>query len=142
LLLPDINVLVYAFREDMADHRLANAWLESQRSGPSEFALAEFTLASFLRLVTNSRVMPVTTGLESALDFLDELLATPNVRLVRPGERHWPIFTNLCRAADARGNRVRDAYLAALAIEHGCELATFDRGFGRYPGLHWSVPEL
>jgi predicted nucleic acid-binding protein len=47
----------------------------------------------------------------------------------------------LCRRSSARGNLVPDAYLAALAIESGCEWVTLDQGFGRFPELRWRAPE-
>ena len=59
-----------------------------------------------------------------------------------PGPRHWEIFARLCRESEARGNLVPDAYLAALAIESGCEWVTTDRDFSRFPGLRWKTPDL
>jgi predicted nucleic acid-binding protein len=76
------------------------------------------------------------------MQFIDALLQSPTATVVRPGERHWDLFRPLCIEGNATGDRVPDAYLAALAIEHGCELVTFDRGFGRYPGLRWSAPAM
>src|SRR5258706_2541336 len=79
-------------------------------------------------------------------DLADCLLATQQIRdhpnrvSLRPGGRHWGIFSDLCRVTGSVGNAVADAYRAALAIEHGCELMTTDRGFGRFPGLRWRHP--
>jgi toxin-antitoxin system PIN domain toxin len=93
-------------------------------------------LSAVVRLATNSRVFarPDTTG--AALDYLDVLLDEP-AQLVSEGDRHWPRFASLCRDLQLRGNLVPDAHLAALALEQGAELITFDRGFGRYPRLRW-----
>jgi hypothetical protein len=76
--------------------------------------------------------------LERALEFAEALRSQPNCVVVGPGERHWPIFARLCRAGDARGNLIPDAYLAALAVESGSELVTTDRDFARFADLHWS----
>lgn len=74
------------------------------------------------------------------MDFLDDLRGRDGVHILAPGMRHWAIFTNLCKKADARGNLVPDAWHAARALETGCEWITLDRGFGRYQGLKWSHP--
>jgi toxin-antitoxin system PIN domain toxin len=97
-------------------------------------------LSRFLRIVTHPRGMTTPAPIESALAFAESLRSQPNALPVVPGPRHWSIFERLCREAGATGNRVPDAYLAALAIEHGAELVTADRGFARYPGLTWRHP--
>ena len=58
----------------------------------------------------------------------------------QPAARHWAIYEQLCVAAGAKGNLVSDAFIAALAIESGCELITTDRDFARFPGLRWRHP--
>jgi uncharacterized protein len=78
--------------------------------------------------------------IERALEFATALRVQPNVVGVSPGDRHWEIFERLCVAAGAKGNLVPDAYLAALAIESGCEWITTDRDFSRFPGLRWRHP--
>ena len=89
-----------------------------------------------MRLATNVRVFVRPDTTEAVVDYLDPLLEPP-AQLVRAGGTHWPRFAELCRQLGLRGNLVPDAYLAALALEQGAQLITFDRGFGRYPGLRW-----
>ncbi len=139
--LVDVNVLVHAFREDAPRHAALRAWLEQLVYSDSAFALSELVLSGFLRVVTHPRVFNPPTPLGKALEFVDALRGQPNCLTVAPGERHWGIFTRLCRDADARGNLIPDAYLAALAIESGSELVTTDRDFSRFPGLRWRPPE-
>lgn len=138
--LADVNVLVYAFRKDSPDHADHRRWLDDMVTSREPFAVSESVLASVLRLVTNPRVFKVATPLADALAFADAILAQPRAVIVRPGADHWSIFTELCRSADARGNLVTDAWLAALAIEHGCEFITADRDFARFEGLRWRHP--
>lgn len=138
--LADVNVLVYAFRKDSPDHADHRRWLDDMVTSREPFAVSESVLASVLRLVTNPRVFKVVTPLAEALAFADAILAQPRAVIVRPGADHWSIFTELCRSADARGNLVTDAWLAALAIEHGCEFITADRDFARFEGLRWRHP--
>ena len=136
----DVNILVAAHREDAEQHHTIRPWLESQLEKPPGIALSDLVLSGFVRVVTHPKIFKIPTPLEEALDFTVDLRARSAVTIVRPGVGHWEIFLKLCRAADARGNLVPDAYHAALAIEFGLEWITLDRGFARYPGLRWSGP--
>lgn len=104
------------------------------------FAVSSFTMAGFSRIVTNRKIFPTPTPVPVALAFCDQLARRPHAVLVQPGPRHWSLLTWLVEAADLRGAMVSDAYLAALAIEHGCELVTTDADFSRFPDLLWRHP--
>lgn len=97
-------------------------------------------LSAFVRIATNPRAFAVPTPLEDAFRFTNRLLQRSNARVVRPGERHWRIFEDLCRRTQARGALIGDAQHAALALEHGCEWISFDRDFARFPDLRWRHP--
>jgi uncharacterized protein len=136
VLLPDVNVLLAAFRSDHDHHRPARAFLERARASSEVLGLSDVALAGVVRLATNVRVFVRPDNAEAVLDYLDALLDPP-AQLVRAGATHWPRFADLCRTLALRGNLVPEAYLAALALEQGAQLITLDRGFGRYPGLRW-----
>jgi uncharacterized protein len=136
VLLPDVNVLLAGFRPDHDHHRPARAFLEEARSGSEVLGLSDFVLASVVRLATNARVFVRPDTAEAVIGYLEVALEPPG-QLLRPGATHWSRFTHLCRHLGLRGNLVPDGYLAALSLEQGAELVTFDRGFGRYPGLRW-----
>lgn len=136
----DVNILVAAHREDAEQHHAIRPWLESQMEKPPGIAISDLVLSGFLRVVTHPKIFKTPTPLENALEFVVDLRNRSTVTIVHPGKGHWEIFLGLCRSADARGNLIPDAYHAALAIEHGLEWITFDRGFARYPGLRWSCP--
>lgn len=138
--LPDINVLIYAHRVDSPDHEKYAAWLSALANSSAPFALSSATLGGFLRIVTNPRIFELATPMKLALSFCRELIARPTAVVVHPGDRHWPIMTDLIERADIRGAMVSDAYLAALAIEHGCQLVTTDGDFSRFPDLRWRHP--
>lgn len=140
MMLLDVNILVEAHREDAPRHEEIRPWLESQLGKPPGIALSDLVLSGFLRVTTHPKVFVTPTPLADALEFVSDLRSRSAVSIIRPGNRHWEIFLELCRAADARGNSVPDAYHAALAMEYGLEWITMDRGFGRYPGLRWSCP--
>jgi toxin-antitoxin system PIN domain toxin len=97
-------------------------------------------LSAVVRIVTHPKVFKQPSSLEEVLGFCEVLLGQPHCVVVQPGDVHWDIFTRLCREADARGNLVPDAWLAAMAIEAGCEWVTLDRDFSRFPGLKWRPP--
>ena len=138
--LVDVNVLVYAFREDAPGHAAHRAWVETMVSGDEAYAVSAHVLAGFLRIVTHPRVFHPPTPLEAALEFAEAFRSRPNAVPVAPGERHWEIFVRLCHEGGATGNLAPDAWLAALAIEWGCEFVTTDRDFARFPGLRWRHP--
>ncbi len=138
---PDVNVLVYAHREDgHAEHPRFAAWITSLATGPEPFALSLLALAGFVRVVTNPRVFRQASTLDQALEFTGELVRRPTARLIGPGPQHWDLVTELCRATKATGKLVADAQHAAVAIEHGCTWVTTDADFARFPHLRWGHP--
>jgi len=140
MLMPDVNVLVYAHRAETAQHADHAQWLTALADGDEPFALSEVVLHAFVRVVTNPKIFVRPSTLDESLAFVDELRRRPTCRLFRPGPRHWDIFVSLCRRAGATGTLVADAYHAAVAIEHGCEWVTNDTDFARFPGLRWRLP--
>lgn len=140
MILPDVNVLVYANREDAPDHVAYKSWLEGVLASDAPFGVADLVLSGFLRVVTHPRVFKTPTPTDRALAFVLALREHPNGVLISPGARHWDVFTDLCRIAGVRGNLVADAYLAALAIESGSEWITTDRDYSRFPRLRWRHP--
>ena len=140
MILPDVNVLVYAHRSDARDHTRYRGWLESTVSSDAAFGLSDLVLSGFLRVVTNPRVFARPTATDVALRAARRLRDRPNAVVVSPGKRHWEIFTELCIAGRAKGNLVADAYHAALAIESGSEWITTDRDYARFSGLRWRHP--
>jgi len=97
-------------------------------------------LVGFVRITTNPRITSHPFALEEALDQIHQWLDLPGVQILHPVADHERHFAEMCRAAHAVGNLVTDAHLAALAIEHDCELGSNDADFGRFPGLRWVNP--
>ena len=140
MILPDVNILLAAHREEAPHHNAVRTWLAEVVMQDAAFALSDLVLAGFMRIATNPRAFNPPTTPAMAIAFADALRSRPNAVVLKPSDRHWRIFTSLCTSANARGNLVSDAYHAALAIEHGCEWITLDRDFARFPGLKWSSP--
>ncbi|EAR21997.1 type II toxin-antitoxin system VapC family toxin [Nitrococcus mobilis] len=140
MILMDVNVLVYAHREDTADHLAYRDWLEEQINGLGAYGVSDLVLSGFIRVVTHPRVFERPTPLDRALAFVHQVRSQPQAVPIRPGPRHWAIFEKLVRLSKAEGNLVPDAYHAALAIEAGCDWITTDKGFLRFPGLRARHP--
>ncbi len=134
---PDVNVLASAFRADAVHHERCRAWLTGALAGRDGIGLSELVLSGVLRVLTHPRVFNPPTPSEAATGFVDAVLAQPAITALRPGSGHWRIFRGMSATLRLTGNRIPDAYHAALAIEHGCEWVTLDHGFAAYPGLRW-----
>lgn len=140
MVLLDVNVLVYAHREDSRQHQDYHHWLRQLCHAHQPFGLSDIVLSGFIRIVTHPRVFKTPSTIEEAVAFTEELREAPSCALIHPGARHWEIFCDLCRRAGVKGNLVPDAFLAALAIESGSEWITADRDFHRFPGLRVRHP--
>lgn len=140
MILPDVNVLVYAHRVDAPDHAQYRTWLEGVINGDQAYGMTDLVCSGFLRIVTHPKVFNPPSTMEKALEFVAEVRNQPNCVLITPGPRHWSIFEGLCRLTGLKGNLVPDAYLAALAIESGSEWITTDRDYARFPQLRWRHP--
>jgi len=138
--LVDVNVLIYAFREESRDHLRYRTWLEELAVSGESFAVPELVLSSFLQLVTNAQIFRPGTPWRMALAFVETIRREPGFVALGPGKRHWEIFIRLCETSGATGNLVPDAYLAAIAVEHGGEWITADKDFAKFPAVRWRHP--
>src|SRR6202521_1735209 len=127
MILPDMNVLIYAFRRDVPQHAVCRAWLGDVISSDARFGLSPVVLSAVVRVTTNSRAFTMPSAIEEAFGFCDDLLGHTHCQVVEPGERHWDIFRRLCVETKTHGPRVIDAWLPALAIEWGGERIHFHR---------------
>ena len=140
MILPEVNVLIYAFRQDAAHHSISRPFIESLVNGNVRFGLSPLAMAAVVRITTNPRSYQEPSTLEEVFQYCEYLTSSPNCQIIRPGERHWDIFKRLCIETNTRGPRVTDAWFAALAIEWGCEWITLDRDYARFLGLKWRAP--
>ena len=122
----------------MPEHERYAAWLKALVGAPEPFAVAEVVLAGFLRIVTNPKIFRPATPMPRAVAFCRALVEWPRAVFVAPSRAHWDLFLKMSGAVE--GALVSDAYIAAQAIEHGCELITTDSDFARFPSLRWRHP--
>ena len=140
MILVDANIILSANDEPAPRHEAAVAWWDEQLSGTAPVCLCWPVIMAFVRISTNRRALarPLTIG--DAVQRVQRWLDQPVVRVVVPTSNHWQALTHLLTRGQAAGNFVMDAELAALAIEHGCELCSTDADFSRFPGLQWRNP--
>jgi len=139
--MPDVNVLVAAYRTDDRRHEEVRSWLEQAVNGPEVVGLSDAVATGFARVVTHPRIFATPTPLDQALVQLESLWAAGGVVRVVPGRSFPNVFARLWREVDARGNLIADAAHAATAIEAGATWVSLNHDFSRFPGLAWSLPK-
>ena len=142
MLLLDVNVVLAAFRDDHPDHAPVRGWFDAMLTQQDRFTVPALVWGSFLRLTTNHRIFEVPTPREEAFAFAEATSAQPSHLPVGPGPRHLALLRELCEEADATGDLIADATIAALAAEHGCEVVTLDRDFARFESVRHSRPAV
>lgn len=140
MILPDINLLAYAYNSDAPIHAKAKAWLERIMNGQATIGFAWAVVCGFIRLMTHPSVMITPLAPKDAIVIVETWMRTPQVEIIEPGPRHLEILSRLLMEIGVAGNLTTDAHLAAIAIEHQCELHSNDGDFGRFSGLRWTNP--
>lgn len=138
--LVDANVLLYAVNVDARHHRSARTWLDDSLSGGATIGFSWTVLLAFVRLVTRAGLFPSPMSPDEAFDRLDAWLGAPAAVLVEPTARHASIMRDLLNEVGVGGNLVNDAHLAALALEHGADIVSYDHDFSRWVAVRWAPP--
>ena len=136
----DINIYIYAHREDISEHNKYKKYLEELLLSNEACGYSTLALSGFLRIVTHPKIFSPSTDLKTAMDFTKCITDRQNSIPINPGPKHWEIFTELCDKSDAKGNLIPDAFFAALSIESGCVWITTDRDYSRFENLNWKHP--
>jgi toxin-antitoxin system PIN domain toxin len=140
MILPDLNLLLYAYNPHVPQHEQASEWWEAALNEGELIGLPLEIPFGFVRIATSPRLGPARVGLADARRVVEGWLGLPQVRILNPSAGHFARVMNLLAAARAEGAVLSDAILAAYAIEHRATLMTTDRDFGRFPGLAWESP--
>ncbi|MEI2775482.1 MAG: type II toxin-antitoxin system VapC family toxin [Tetrasphaera sp.] len=140
MIVPDVNVLVYAVFDGYPLHARAAAWLSEIFSGSEDVGLTGPALFGFVRLGTSSRVHEHPLTVAQAGEYVREWLLRPQARFLAPGPRHVELALGLLQGVGTGGNLTTDAQLAAYAIEFGGTIHSNDSDFGRFPGVRWVDP--
>lgn len=140
MIIPDVNLLVYAHNRAAAGHERARAWWEDLVNREQPIGLAWAVMLGFVRLVTHPSVLVRPLAPVAALGHVRRWLDQESVRIVEPGPRHMDLLRALFQSTGVAGSLTTDTHLAALAIEHQAELHSNDADFARFPGLRWRNP--
>lgn len=140
MIIPDINILIYAINIDYEHHEKARVWFESAMTGDEPIGLSWIVVLGFIRIITNGKIMNTPIDMDAAFSIVDEWLDYSTVQIIEPTDSHWKIFKELLSPLSTAGNLTSDAHLAALAIEHAGCLYSTDRDFQRFKGLRWENP--
>ena len=135
MIIPDVNLLLYAYDSACADHAASSAWWQDALSSSEPVRLPWVTVLGFIRIGTHPRVFNRPMSIGEANGHIESWLEQPVVDFIQPGPRHWSILAGLLRATRSTANLTTDAHLAALGIEYGATVCSSDGDFGRFPGL-------
>ena len=140
MIIPDLNLLVYAHSDGAPLHQQALRWWEDLVNSPKRVGIPWIVTTGFVRLLTHPSVLSHPVSPELAVDLVAEWFESPTVTTLTPGPQHLMIFRDALTAAGVGANLVTDAHIAALAIEHQAEVHSNDSDFTRFPGLRWQNP--
>ena len=140
MMLPDVNLLVYAVDETSPFPAPARRWWDDTLSSTAEVGLCYPSILGFIRLTTNRRVFESPLSIGDALHRVQSWLDQPNAVLLAPTPRHWPILSELLRSSTTGADLTTDAHIAAYAIEHAGIVYSNDGDFARFEGLRWKNP--
>lgn len=141
MILIDTNVVLAAQRSDHPDHHVGRPWFERLVDGTEQFGIPSTVWASYLRVTTNRRIFTVPTPLRDAFAFVEATRARAAHVTCEPGPRHVELLAQVCDNGDAAGDLIPDAVIAAIALENGASVASFDRDFARFDDIDWIRPD-
>ena len=140
MIVPDVNLLLYAHLTAFAGHQRAREWWKELLDGNESVGVSSIAIFGFVRISTNRRMVRQPLAVDTAADLVESWLARPQVELIHPGPRHVETTLRLLREVGTAGDLTTDAQLAALAIENNAELHSADTDFARFSGLRWVNP--
>ena len=145
MIVPDVNLLVYAYKEGAPEHEAARQWWETLLNGPEDIGIPWVVAVGFIRVMVNPRAMGIPILPSQSITTVREWFGYDHIRPLNPGTRHLQFLQQTLAATGdtasaAMANRVPDAHIAALALEYDAEVHTNDDGFDRFPGLLWRNP--
>ena len=145
MIVPDINLLVYAYKDSAPEHERARRWWESLMNGREDVGVPWVVAIGFVRIMANPRAVDSPIPPSQTIAAVGEWFSYSHVRPVTPGTRHLEFLGELLgvtgsTSSQATANLVPDAHISALALEHDAEVHTNDADFGRFPGLKWRNP--
>ena len=140
MIVPDVNLLLYATNRSVPQHQRANTWLSALLAGDEPVGMAWIVVVAFVRISSNPRIYRAPMTVDQATEIVDRWLLNPLVSTIEPSPSHWSILRALLHENGSAANLTNDAHLAALCIERGATLHSADGDFSRFRGLRWHNP--
>lgn len=140
MIVPDVNLLLYAMNSDSDQHEAAWTWWESAQHGPERIGLAWSVITAYIRLTTSPVVMPRPLSVEQATADARSWTESPLTDMLVPGSEHLHVMERLLDEAGNGGELTSDAHLAALAMENAGTVFSTDHDFARFPSIRWVNP--
>lgn len=140
MIVPDVNLLLYAVISAFPQHKRAHAWWEETLNSAAEIGLTSPAIFGFIRIATNPRVLSPPLTVEVAMGYQSAWLGQQNVTHLAPGPRHLEIAFGLLGEVGTGGNLTTDVQLAAFALEYNADMYSNDTDFARFSGLRWFNP--
>ena len=140
MIVPDVNMLIYAHNSAAPEHKDARPWWESLLNGAEIVGLPWIVSAGFVRVASNPKALESPLPREIAVDYLLDWFALGHVIPLNPGPDHLILFRRNAAVPGGGPNLSTDAHIAAIAMEYSAEVHSADRDFGRFPGVRWRNP--
>lgn len=140
MIIPDVNLLLYAYNQGSPLHNAARNWWAGLMSGDERIGVPWIVVAGFIRLITSRSMVIQPSTVEHAVETIEEWFSYPHVVPINPGAQHLSLFRQALQAAGVGGDLVTDAHIAALAMEYQAEVHSSDNDFRRFHGLRWRNP--
>ena len=142
MIVPDINLLIYAHNPDSPEHVMARRWWDGLLHGEESVGLPWVVAMGFVRVITISGVLQTPMLPTTATDYVSDWFSYDHITPLEPGVDHLRLFRQNLSVAGSGTKLVTDAHIAALAMEYDAEVHTNDSDFARFPGLRWRNPLL
>lgn len=136
----DVNVVLPAFVKQHPDHGLVRPWFDRLLASHEPFGVPMTVWCSFLRISSSRKPFGVPLPIDDGIAYIRQVRAQPSHVATEPGPRHLDCLQQVCAEGEATGDLVPDAVLAAIALEHGAAMVSFDRDFARFPKVTWIRP--
>ncbi len=88
MIIPDVNLLLYAVIDAFPQHEKARQWWEGAVNSDELIGLADPAIFGFLRISTNPRLIKPPLSADEAARHVETWLELPNVRWAQPGPGH------------------------------------------------------
>ena len=135
-IIPDVNILVYAFHSAAPQHKPSQQWLSGALNRHETIGLLDAVATGFVRVMTNHKLFHKPLTAQQALTALNAVLEAPNGTLLSSSPGTWTTFTELVRLHKLKASDIPDAWIAAAVIEEATLLSQ-DQGFARFRELRW-----